>query len=597
VQVAFVDVPGHERFVRNMLAGAGGIDAVMLVVAATESVKPQTREHFDICRLLGVQRGIVVLSKSDLADAARIDAATAAVRSLVRDSFLAEAPIIPVSALTGAGIDALRAAIAHLAGHAPRLARGGAVRLPVDRVFTVKGFGAVVTGTLVSGTVTTGDALAVLPEGSTARVRGLQVHGAAVGTASAPTRAAVNVAGVDAARLHRGVTLATPGTLAVTSRADVRVSLLAGGRTLPHGARVRVHQGTAECFARVSIAAIRADEEAAWRPARPGDAGLVVPAGGAAFVRLRFGRPLVLTRGDRLVLRTASPAATIGGAVVLDPECATGGVRREGALARFRDLDDADPFVAMAVFLGDAGEQGLDAESIVRRGGGDPAGAPQMLATIGAGGAARRIGDRVFAGSAVVALRTRILGALTVFHQRHADEPGVPRETLRARTALRARPELFEAVIGDLIAERLVAGAERLALASHRIAVSSAESGLMTAILARLRQAGLAPPDAATLATELRAPGEAVAHALQALVRDGRVVRTSDIVFHREALDALRASVAAMRADQPPAARVVLDVAAFKAQHGLTRKHAIPLLEWLDRERVTRRVGETRVVL
>jgi len=584
VQIGFVDVPGHERFVRNMLAGAGGIDAVVLVVSAVESVKPQTREHFEICRLLGVDRGVIALTKVDIAEPAALQAAEADVRALVSGSFLQDAPIVRVSAITGEGLDELRRSVAALAGGQLRMGRDGVARLPVDRVFTVKGFGTVVTGTLTSGAMAVGDALVVLPGGEDVRVRGLQVHGAPVDRVEAPQRVAVNVAGVDALVLHRGVTLATRGSLAVTRRADVRLQVLDGVKGLANGARVRAHHGTSEAFARVSVC-------------RPGDAVLDVAGGAVAFVRLRFQSPVVLTRGDRLVLRGGSPVSTLAGAVVLDPEPAPGGIRRVSALDRFQQLNEADASAPVAIFLRDAGERGLTADSIVRRAGLAPSDARNLLDALVAAGSARAVGDRFVATDAVVAIQARVLDELTAFHRQHPSERGSPRETLRDRAAPRVPAAIFESILTDLTRDGVIRGGDRIALSSHRAEVSAADQQLEEATLTRLRAAGLAPPDPAVIAQELRASAVSVERALQALVREGKAVKTGEIVFDRTALEALRKAVAALRAGQSPTARVTLDVAQFKARHGLTRKHAIPLLEWLDRERVTRRVGDVRVVL
>ncbi|HEX5070724.1 MAG TPA: selenocysteine-specific translation elongation factor [Vicinamibacterales bacterium] len=583
VQIAFVDVPGHERFVRNMLAGAGGIDAVLLVASAVESVKPQTREHFEICRLLAVDRGVIALTKADIAEPAAIDRAEADVRALVAGSFLEHAPIVRVSALTGQGLPALRTHLATLAGGRLRMGRDGVVRLPVDRAFTVKGFGTVVTGTLASGTIAVGDSLAILPGGDDVRVRGLQVHGAAVERVIAPQRVAVNVAGIDGSALHRGVTLATRGSLAVTRRADVRVFVLDEAKGIANGARVRAHHGTSDAFARVSIC----------QPAEPTGP----PGGSSPFARLRFEKPLVLTRGDRLVLRGGSPVSTMAGAVVLDPEPAAGGIRRASALDRFQRLDQADAASAAAVFLDDEGVQGLTSESLVRRAGLTPDEARRVLAELATAGEARAVGDRDVTAPAIAALRAQVLQELGVFHRQHPVERGMPRETLRDRAAGRTPAAVYEAVLADLVRDGAIRATDRVALVSHRVEVSAADQQLEQATLARLRAAGLAPPDPSIIAQELKAPAPAVARALQALVRAGQAVRTGDIVFARDALDALRTAVKALRAGQPPSARVTLDVAAFKAQHGLSRKYAIPLLEWLDRERVTRRLGDVRVVL
>ena len=366
--IALVDVPGHERFVRNMLAGAGAIDAVLLVVAANEAVKPQTREHFEICRLLGITRGVIALSKADLVDDDMLMLAALDVRELVAGSFLQDAPLIAVSTLTSRGLDELRRALAALADGATRLGRDGVARLDVDRAFTRKGFGTVVTGTLVSGEVAVGGELALLPAGERVRVRGLHTHGAAVERAQAPRRLAINLGAVEVRDVPRGVTLATPDALPVARRADVLVRLLPSARPLPHGARVRVHHGAAEHIARLSIAAVRRDGPGAeWRAIAPGDAGVVIAPGGEAFVRLRFASPVVVTRGDRIVLRAPSPPATIGGAVVLDPEPPIAGVRRRGTLERFSAIADDDQWLTR--WIADAGETGLSEQDLVRRGG------------------------------------------------------------------------------------------------------------------------------------------------------------------------------------------------------------------------------------
>ena len=586
LQVAFVDVPGHERFVRNMLAGAGGIDAVLLVVAADESVMPQTREHFDICRLLGIGRGVIALTKSDLADADMQDVAAAEIRGLVAGSFLAAAPIVLVSARTGDGLDALRAAIAAQAAPAARLARAGLVRLPIDRAFTVKGFGAVVTGTLVSGAVALGDELAVLPTSRRVRIRGLQVHGAAQSTATAPCRLAANLAGVDAAELSRGLTLATPGALAVTSQVDVRMTLLADAPPLKHGARVRVHHGTSEIRGVVAIAATRATG-ADWQAAQPGAAAVSLPGGGEAFARLRMSGPIVLTRGDRLVLRSYSPALTIGGAVVLDPEPPRTRLRRPGVVARFQALAAGDAGAALDLFLREARGAGLDRAAPARRAG---MAAAEALAAANIAHA----GDRLFHSSIVAGAGDAIERGLGEYHAAHPLEDGLSRETLRTMVLAEAAPELFDVVMDQLSAAGRIAGTERIRLPTHAPLVSDADRRMREAIVTRLRSARLAPPDVATVAAELAAAATDVDRLVHALIRERVLTRVGELVFHPEALAALKDEIRSLRL-LPGGGRV--DVATFKQRYGLTRKFAIPLLEWLDRERVTRRSGDARVVL
>ncbi|MCU1384302.1 MAG: selenocysteine-specific translation elongation factor SelB [Acidobacteria bacterium] len=288
VNFAFVDVPGHERFVKNMLAGAGGIDLVVLIVAADESVMPQTREHFDICRLLRVPAGIVALTKVDLVDADMLELARMEVRELVAGSFLADAPIVPVSAKTGEGLDALRAALADASGRATARAADGVTRLPIDRVFSMKGFGTVVTGTLVSGRVSAEAELTVAPGDRRVKVRGVQVHGEKCAEAVAGQRAAINLSGVEVDDISRGQALVTPGAFEATRLADALLELLPGAKPLKHGARVRVHQGTAEILGRVAII---------------GAGAAPIEPGARAFVRLRLEAPAILARGDRYIVR------------------------------------------------------------------------------------------------------------------------------------------------------------------------------------------------------------------------------------------------------------------------------------------------------
>jgi selenocysteine-specific elongation factor len=297
LDMAFVDVPGHERFVKNMLAGVGGIDLVVLVIAADESVMPQTREHFAICRLLEVRAGLIALTKADLVDAETLELARLDARELVAGSSLAGAPIVAVSSKTGAGLDALREGLAAAAAGLPARAESGAPRLPIDRVFSMRGFGTVVTGTLASGTIRLDDAeeMVILPSARRVKVRGIQVHGEARRHASAGRRVAVNLGGVDVDEIGRGDTLTVPDAFDVTRRFDAIVDLLPDAKPLRHGARVRFHHGTVELLARVSLID---------RELQPGQ---------TSNARLRLEGPAVLTRGDRFILRAYSPAITIGG--------------------------------------------------------------------------------------------------------------------------------------------------------------------------------------------------------------------------------------------------------------------------------------------
>jgi selenocysteine-specific elongation factor len=601
LDVAFVDVPGHERFVRNMLAGAGGIDAVMLVVAADESVMPQTREHFEICRLLGIERGIVVLTKTDLADQDAIDLATLEVRELTADSFLASASVVPVSARTGAGLDALRAAIAALGRGPARAGRTDAARLPIDRVFSVKGFGTVVTGTLVAGRIAEGDDLVALPDDRRVRVRGIQIHGRSVATADAPRRTAVNLGAIEVQALARGTTLAPPDSLPVTRYVDARIEVLARS-TVRHGSRLRVHHGTAETEARVVVCATR-PAGGAWRQVAIGDAAVTIPPGADAFVRLRLRSRMVLARHDRIVLRALSPPDTIGGGVVLDPLPPPGGLRRAGALARFEALDvprtgattEATRLAALT-WMRDAGDRGIAAGELACRGGMSHATSTTCLAAIVESGAGVAAAGRVFDATRLQAIEAQIVELVTARHKQDALDPGIPREDVRERALPAAAAGLFDFLLDRLGRAGTVVGTDRLVLASHRPAKTAAEADACDKVERAVKSAGLVPPDAAALASATRLSAAEIGRATTLLVRERRLVQIGDLLFHAEPLAAFKADVQTMR-QASGASPATLDVAVVKARYGLSRKFAIPLLEWLDRERVTRRVGASRIVL
>jgi len=321
VTFAFVDVPGHERFVKNMLAGASGIDCVLLVVAADESVMPQTREHFEICRLLHVPDGVVAITKCDLVDAETLELVRLEARELVSGSFLEAAPLIAVSAQTGQGLGELRRALAAVGARLPRRDAGGPVRLPIDRSFSIKGFGTVVTGTLASGRIEPEMDLRLLPSRRAAKVRNLQVHGEKQPVAVAGQRVAINLAGVDVAEIDRGDALIQPDTVTATRRLDARVELLPAAAPLKHGSRIRFHQGTSEVIGRAALGWAAGEEAGGAAPLS------ALAPGGDAYLRVHLERPAVLARGDRFILRAYSPAVTIAGGVVLDPQPVRGRMR------------------------------------------------------------------------------------------------------------------------------------------------------------------------------------------------------------------------------------------------------------------------------
>lgn len=583
--LAFVDVPGHERFVKNMLAGIGGIDAVLLVIAADESVMPQTREHFDICRLLHIPSGIVVLTKTDASDADTRALVRQDVADLVKGSFLEGAPVVEVSADTGEGLDALRSAIVANAALVGRRPLDGAARLPIDRAFSMKGFGTVVTGTLVSGRIRVDEGLALLPGDRVVKVRGIQVHGTPATEAVAGQRTAINLGGVEVADISRGQTLASLHSVSVTRRIDAVVDLLPSSKPVRHGARVRMHNGTSEILGRVSIAGPSATE---------------ITPGGRALVRLRLEQPAVLTRGDRFIIRAYSPPITIGGGRVLDPAPTRPGVRSAEGAASLERLQASESnadgeLQAIAAMVVAAGLSGVAAASLVARAGV----APQRLgATIDALGRRGIVvaGDRVVDGAGLTRAGQALIKLVTAFHGSHPLSEGLPREEAREKVFARAAPAIFERVIDDLKAAKALAGTDRLALASHRVTVSGEDARVKTAVADAYRRAGLKPPDAAAVAAVAGSPGAVVEKITALLLREKALVRLDTLIFHADVLGQLKDEVRALKASAPDG-RATLDVAAFKDRYGVTRKFAIPLLEYLDRERVTRRSGDVRLVL
>jgi selenocysteine-specific elongation factor len=562
-------------------AAIGGIDLVVLVVAADESVMPQTREHFEICRLLRVPAGLVVLSKADLADADTIELARLEVRDLVAGSFLEGAPLVPVSSRTGAGLNELRTALAEAGARVRERAARSVTRLPIDRVFSMKGFGTVVTGTLVSGRVAVEDELVISPGQRPVKVRGVQVHGERRTEVTAGHRCAVNLAGVEVPEIARGQNLLTPGAFVETRVADAAIEVLEGAKPLRHGARVRFHQGTSEIIGRVGII--------------DPDAATIAP-GARGFVRVRLEIPAVLARGDRYILRAYSPAATIAGGVVLDPFPPRDRIRSVGASARCRALSVEaidDPQAAAALVAG-AGAAAFPISALVTRVGVDPLVLDARVRQLTGSGLAAVAGEVLVEPGVLSRLEESILATLAEHHRAHPLSEGVPREELRALLFRRGHPAVFERTLADLSAAGRTAMRDRVALATHRLELSPEEARARDAIERALRDAGLKPPEPAALAADLHLTGALTERVLRLLQKQKVVARLDVLWFHEEALQRLKADVTALKAGGT-AARI--DVAAFKERFGVTRKFAIPLLEYLDRERVTRRAGDSRIVL
>jgi selenocysteine-specific elongation factor len=542
LQAGFVDVPGHERFVKTMVAGVTGIDIVLLVIAADESIKPQTREHFDICRLLGLQRGIVVVTKADAVEPDLVELVKLEAEEFVAGSFLEGAPVVAISARTGAGLDELKEAIRQTAATLPRRTSRQPLRLPVDRAFAMKGFGAVVTGTLAAGTIQPEQEVEVQPLQRRLRVRGVQVHGRPAKAAHAGQRTAVNLAGIEHTELQRGMVLTAPGALRPVTVVDCRLTLLPGVKPLHGRTPVHFHAGTAEVVG----------------AARPLGEGL-------ARVRLR--EPLLLLPGDRFILRRFSPVVTIGGGEVIEVE-----PPRKSRAARLQPMPMAE---RAAVLVAEAGH-GMTK--------------PELLWRVGEPVASGvEVGEWCVAPGWLDAQQAELEKVLGAYHKANPLLAGMPREELRTRVMAKAPGALFDALLAR--SKKLLREGELVRLASHRVQLKQDEQDARAKIEGSFAAGGLAVPGQREVLAASGVDATRAAILLATLLKEKVLVRVSpELVFHHGAIDQLKQLLAARKGSR-------FSVPEFKDWTGCSRKYAIPLLEFLDRERLTRREGDARVVV
>jgi len=578
LQVGVVDVPGHERFIRNMLAGAHALDLVLFAVAADDGVMPQTEEHLDIVHLLGVRRAVVALTKADLVTPARLAEAREEVEILLAGTGLEGAPIVPVSALTGAGLEDLRAALAAgLGGPAPAPPEGP-FRLPVDRAFVLKGHGVVVTGTAVAGTVAVGDEVRILPGDARARVRGIEVHGAPVARAGWRQRVALNLAGAERAAVARGDVVVDPALGLSTARLDARIEIRPAARPgLRDHARVRVHLGTASRLGRVVLLEgrkILAPKETGW-------AQLVLAA------------PLVALRGDRFVLRSENGRATLGGGEVV---LAVAERHRRGdpALAGCLETVAAGPLAAAArALLALAADAALPLAALAERLNVAPAAVADVLAAEGAAVTlADGTGGTLYTTAAKwEALAGAVTGAVAAQHRASPLAPGIEMEAVRRGLPWAVGAKEFRALIERLVAAGRVARRESvLAAPTHEVTLDAAEEALAGRALAALAEAGVTPPDLRALATALDVPRQRLADVLGVLERRAAAVRVAPELYYAPgALARVRAAL-----DAHLAAHQAITAAELRDRLAVSRKFAIALLDYFDRTGVTMRVGDAR---
>lgn len=577
-KAGLVDVPGHERFIKNMLAGVGGIDMVMLVVAADEGVMPQTREHLDIVQLLQVERGIVVLTKVDMVDEEWLELVREELKDYLKDTFLAGAPLVEVSAVTGQGLPELKETLARVAKGLVEKTAVGAMRLPVDRVFIVTGFGTVVTGTLVSGQISVGENVAILPRRLTARVRSLQVHGGKVETAVAGQRVAVNLSGIEVQQVPRGSVLASPGSISPSRRMDVRLSLLKNAKELKNRARVRVYLGTAEILGRVVLL----DREE-------------LKPGGEAYAQLELEENAAAGRGDKFVIRSYSPMLTIGGGRVIEPAPKKHKRMKEEVINALATREKGTPTEVAGQYLDGRPDMMTAVEVAALSGLTRDEAAAALEGLEGSGTVVQTVleGVKYYASAAVYSKWTGDVAALVrAYHRQYPLREGFPREEMRSRKFPGLGQKQFHALLQVMEKDgKIVAGVNTIALPGFR-AEPGDTCGTAVRAIEKLYQAnGCQPPAWSEAVMKAALPKGQDQEIQQYLLRRGVLVKVADeLYFHPDVLLEARAKLQGFLAEKGK-----ITVGEARDLLGTSRKYALPLLEYFDREKVTRRAGDLRL--
>jgi len=582
-RLSIVDVPGHEKFVKNMVAGASGIDFVMLVIAADEGVMPQTREHLEICSLLGIRTGLVALTKVDMVDEEWLGLVQEDVAEFLEGSFLEGAPVFPVSAAAGTGMDALRGHLAQMEKELRPERRSDLFRLPVDRVFTMRGHGTVVTGTMISGSVTLGDEIELIPGGRRTKVRGLQSHGATVEVAPAGRRTAVNLSGLDVDDIRRGDVLALPDTLHPSEVWDVRMTCLSSASTpLKNRTEVHFHHGSRELLARLYFP----------------DRDRLMP-GDTCICQVRFPEPVAAVFGDRCVVRSFSPLRTVAGGVVLNPASAM--LRRRDArfdekLALLEELNDADSERRIAIHLELAGDAGCSFSLLRVLTDMESKRLEKTLVKLGSSQQAfifDKEDRRYVSGGAVERLSSSCVDYLEAYHRREPLRQGLVRGELASGWGRGLHPRLVHFITERLVRTgRLVAEQDLVRLPEHTVSLAADQQGLRETLAAAYRQGATAPPNVKDVLDPLGLTYKEAAGVFKLMLDEGVLIRVKDGLFYDAgAMEQLKAML-----EKWFTANEDIGPNEFRELTGLSRKYVIPLLEYFDRERVTMRIGDKRVL-
>ena len=576
--VGVVDVPGHEKFVKNMVAGASGIDVVAMVIAADEGVMPQTREHMEICTLLGIDHGVVVLSKIDLVDEEWLELVAEDIRDFVSGTFLEEAPVLRLSSTTGEGISEFVDALDRLCSHLPQRAASDLFRLPVDRVFTMKGFGTVITGTLISGRVSAGDSIMVYPQGIPSKVRGVQVHNESLEEAGPGMRTAINFQGLEKASIVRGDVVSTPDSLRPSYMLDVSLHFLGSNKkAIKNRARVRFHSGTSEVIGNLIL--LESEE------LRPGQ---------DALAQLRLDTALALVKDDRFVIRSYSPIRTIGGGRILNPIPSKHRRFRPEVIGGLKGLLDHPPEEIVAFHINESGYRGVffsDLKIMANM-------TEKRLNTILQDLMSKRTAvqvdkeSRMFVhGDRLEQLKEEIAGSLGEYHVANPLKAGMPKEELKSKFPSDLDAKLFNLAANQMIREqRILQEADAVRLVDHSVSLGADQADVREKILKVYRETVLQPPYFRELSRTFNIDTSQAKDVLQLLADEGLVVKAKeDLFFSAEAVNDLKSRLLAFLQ-----AHGEITTPQFKEMTGITRKYLIPLLEYFDSKQVTIRVGDIR---
>lgn len=576
--LGIVDVPGHEKFVKNMVAGATGIDLVALVIAADEGVMPQTKEHLEICQLLDIRHGLVVLTKIDMVDEEWLDLVKEDVREYLSNTFLADAPVVEVSSVTGRGLDEMVDILDTLVSGIPEKDTGHLYRLPIDRVFTMKGFGTVITGTSISGEIGNGEDVTIYPQEISSRIRGLQVHNKEVEKARAGLRTAVNLQGLEKEAIRRGDVLASKGSLRKTMMMDVSLDLLpAAARKLKNRAKARFHTGTSEIISTVVL--LDKDELA---------------QGESCFAQIRLNEPTAVLRNDRFVLRSYSPVRTIGGGVILNPLPRKKKRFSERVLSEMEILNSGDTNDIMKLFVAEGRFQGIskgELSFLVNMSRKKLEEALKPLLAKKSLILYNKEGELLIHRDLYDTAVNQILETLAEYHKKYPLKAGLQKEELRSRTAGAKNQRLFVSLVNRLIKDgTLVQEKESLRLKEHRVTLAADQEKTRKEIKEIYRKSGLQPPYFKEI--KERFAGSTGPEVLEFMVKDGVLVKVKeDLYFYKESVGQLEKKLVDFLREKGE-----ITTPQFKEMTGISRKYTIPLIEYFDRCQLTVRVGDNRVL-